>query len=55
MTLILDGSSLTIEKLVAIARNRNIRSFQASDVLFVWSRLNYLVGSTMRLSRYKVS
>jgi hypothetical protein len=33
MPITLDGSSLTIEKLVAIARDQNIRSSPPSDVL----------------------
>ena len=59
MPITLDGSPLTVEKLIAIAQNRNIRRAKerrASDVLLVYSRLiDYLVGSTTRLSRYKVS
>ncbi len=38
MPITLDGSSLTIEKLVAISQNRNIRSAderRTSDVLFM--------------------
>ncbi len=35
MPITLDGPSLTIEKLVTIAQNQNIRSFQPSDVLFM--------------------